>query len=284
MSDYPLESREPRIIYEDEDLVAILKPSRMHSAPGKGGGDLCAWAFERFPELGLVRSLSPCGDRAQGRAPGEGGLLHRLDYETSGLVLFARNDQAFAALLEQQAAGLFHKEYAAFCRPGGQSTEGQSSRGDWPAGSIPARGRPIGVDSEAWDRAREAGDSVGLSALLSSGRCAIECSFRPFGPGQARVACMAPGRPAARRSGGAVYRSELVAAAERSGGELELRMALARGFRHQLRAQLAWIGLPISGDSLYGGASDERLRLYAIRLTFFHPAHGESVSLSSPSE
>ena len=35
-------------------------------------------------------------------------------------------------------------------------------------------------------------------------------------------------------------------------GRLEMRVSLARGFRHQIRAHLAWMGLPLAGDSLYG--------------------------------
>ena len=64
-----------------------------------------------------------------------------------------------------------------------------------------------------------------------------------------------------------------------SAPSLEIRVALARGFRHQIRAQLAWIGLPIMGDPLYGGAEDDRLRLYAVALSFVHPATGQSITL-----
>jgi 23S rRNA-/tRNA-specific pseudouridylate synthase len=83
-----------------------------------------------------------------------------------------------------------------------------------------------------------------------------------------------------------IYRSDILGcdliegAEEGEGPELELRLALSRGFRHQIRAQLAWIGLPIAGDPLYGGAPDERLRLYAIRLSFVHPTSALAFSIS----
>jgi 23S rRNA-/tRNA-specific pseudouridylate synthase len=48
-----------------------------------------------------------------------------------------------------------------------------------------------------------------------------------------------------------------------------------------VRAQLAWLGLPVSGDPLYGGAPDWRLRLYATALSFAHPASGEPTRLAS---
>jgi len=267
----------PRIVYEDERLVALHKPARMHSAPGLGSGDLCAWAFERYPELAKV------GGGSSGRKQSEGGLLHRLDFETSGLVLFARDAEAFASLLEQQARGAFYKEYIALSSP---------SLIAEPQGSSPIRGTPAGVESSVWTAARvacaqrEAGPSILSEALKApafrGGKCGIECAFRPFGPKGARVACLAElGKGAA-----AIYRSDILgcdpieAPGEGEGPQLELRLALARGFRHQIRAQLAWIGLPIFGDPLYGGAPDERLRLYAIRLSFFHPASGEHFSVS----
>jgi 23S rRNA-/tRNA-specific pseudouridylate synthase len=262
---------EPEVVYEDEWLVAVRKPARMHSAPGLGGGDLCAWVFERYPEAG---ELGPeagglAARRGAGRR-GEGGLLHRLDYETSGIVLFARKAASFASLLDQQARGGFYKEYLALCAP---------SRDALPRGSVPARGLPGGVDPARWTEARDALDAGALSALLRGalsrgrdGSCGIGCAFRPYGPRGARVACLEPGEGA-----GDAYRSDILD----SSGNLELRLGIARGFRHQIRAQLAWIGLPILGDPYYGGADDERLRLYAVRLSFAHPESGRALSLAA---
>jgi 23S rRNA-/tRNA-specific pseudouridylate synthase len=271
------ESPLPRIVYEDDRLVAVHKPTRMHSAPGLGSGDLCAWAFERYPELAEVRG------EGSGRRQAEGGLLHRLDYETSGLVLFARDAEAFASLLEQQAGGAFYKEYVALASP---------SLIAEPQGSSPIRGAPSGTDPGAWAAARlasaqrEAESSTLSEALhvpaVRGAACGIECAFRPFGPKGARVACMAEGGSGVA----AIYRSDILgcdpieSSARGEGPELELRLGLARGFRHQIRAQLAWIGLPIAGDPIYGGAPDERLRLYAIRLSFAHPTSALPFSVS----
>jgi 23S rRNA pseudouridine1911/1915/1917 synthase len=53
----------------------------MHSVPLKNGGDtLLDWYAGIFPPV-----MDMCG-----RKEGEGGLLHRLDFETQGLVLFAK--------------------------------------------------------------------------------------------------------------------------------------------------------------------------------------------------
>jgi 23S rRNA pseudouridine1911/1915/1917 synthase len=288
---------EPVVVFEDECLVAVRKPPRMHCAPGAGPGDLCAWTFERYPDAALsaaaLAALAAAPRRGAGGSPGsvsaEGGLLHRLDYETSGLVLFARSAEAFASLLEQQARGAFRKEYLALCAP---------SAAEEPRGSRPARGLPSGIDAEAWSGARESLDSGRLAALLgaalgpalgsggagsepaSEGASAVASAFRPFGPKGARVACVEPGE-------GQLYRSELLAASpgplrappEGAPRPVELRLGLARGFRHQLRAHLAWIGLPILGDPLYGGGPDSRLRLYAVRLSFEHPISGNAFAI-----
>jgi 23S rRNA-/tRNA-specific pseudouridylate synthase len=259
--------------------VAVDKPARMHSAPGLGGGDLCGWVFERYPE---TRDLRPETGALAGRpghsGRGEGGLLHRLDYETSGLVLFARTPGAFVSLLDQQTRGEFAKEYVALSSP---------SREAFPRASVPPMRAPGGVDPQAWGSARDALDVEALSVLLAgaaaNGSCGIGSAFRSRGPKGASVACI----EAENAAGGRVYRSEVLGCrplsiAYRRGGSkaLELRLRLVRGFRHQLRAQLAWIGLPIDGDPLYGGREDLRLRLYAVRLSFLHPGSGEPVSLS----
>jgi hypothetical protein len=263
----------PRVLYEDEWVVAVHKPPRTHSAPGRGGNDLCAWAFERYPELRVSGGLP---GRHSG---GEGGLLHRLDYETSGLVLFARNPAAFASLMDQQAKGGFYKEYIAFSSP---------SPALEPLGSAPRTGFPEGVLHGNWAMAREDGDAPALTAMLraasAEGTCGMRCAFRPFGPKGAHVACLAPETAGSRT----IYSSDILAASPASGTEscidtrtMGLRIGLSRGFRHQIRAQLAWIGLPISGDPLYGGRMDERLRLYANRLSFTHPGTGAPFSIEA---
>jgi 23S rRNA pseudouridine1911/1915/1917 synthase len=54
---------------------------------------------------------------------------------------------------------------------------------------------------------------------------------------------------------------------------------------HQIRVHLAAIGLPVSGDPVYGVARDldlERQFLHAARLAFDHPFTGERVEVESP--
>ena len=268
----------PLVVYEDECLVAVRKPARMHSAPGLGAGDLCAWVFRRYPEV----ETAGAGPRRPRRSPAEGGLLHRLDYETSGIVLFARNSAAFDSLLRQQERGAFYKEYLALS---------SASREDMPVGSAPRKAFPTGLDARAWADARDRLDGGALAAMLGGTRAGpvsrVASRFRAYGLRGSRVACSDPGG-----GDGPIYTSDLLTCSA-VGGEaespsgpspssplVEIRVGLSRGFRHQARAHLSWIGLPISGDSLYGGAPDERLRLYAVGLSFEHPATGKRLSLT----
>ena len=62
-------------------------------------------------------------------------------------------------------------------------------------------------------------------------------------------------------------------------------MRLETGRTHQIRVHLAAIGLPVSGDPLYGVAGDlglERQFLHAARLVFEHPFTAERVDVESP--
>jgi 23S rRNA pseudouridine1911/1915/1917 synthase len=95
----------PRILVEEKDYLVVYKPPRMHSAPlaRSHGENLLEWCAAGFPEVSGL----------PGRQKGEGGLLHRLDYETRGLMLFARTVKGMDALLEQQREGKIIKEYDA---------------------------------------------------------------------------------------------------------------------------------------------------------------------------
>lgn len=86
------------ILYRDKDLVVINKPSGLLSVPGKGEEKQdCAEA--------RVRALFP-------EAPKQ-CAVHRLDMETSGILVLALNSEAHRRLNEQFAEGKVHKKYIA---------------------------------------------------------------------------------------------------------------------------------------------------------------------------
>ncbi len=96
--------------YEDADLVVVDKPAGMHTAPLARGdiGTLLELVLHAFPEVGAVPGIKPV----------EPGLVHRLDRETSGLVVVARTAGAFQALRRAFDSGAVRKDYLAACADG----------------------------------------------------------------------------------------------------------------------------------------------------------------------
>ena len=91
-----------RVVYEDDELVAVDKPAGMvvHPAPGNWSGTLVNAL------MGRGQGLAP------GTAPERAGLVHRLDKETSGLLLVAKTDRAHRTLSAALAARRITRRYA----------------------------------------------------------------------------------------------------------------------------------------------------------------------------
>jgi len=248
------ETQSPYILGETGDFAVVFKPPRMHCAPLQEVGPLQAgeppqptlldWYAAAFPPV-----MEPCG-----RKKAEGGLLHRLDFETSGLVLFAKNQGALDHLLAQQTRGNFVKEYTAVCRK---------------APALPPSFPPPPA-----------------ICLFGQGGFDIESFFRPFGPGrkQVRPVVDAPHRRSARsetaQDQGRPYRTKILGVSDKAPCDdlpdhLRFTARLRRGFRHQVRCHLAWIGYPILNDPLYSQNTPEgTLALTADALSFDDPESG----------
>jgi 23S rRNA pseudouridine1911/1915/1917 synthase len=68
----------------------------------------------------------------------------------------------------------------------------------------------------------------------------------------------------------------------RSARGARLRVTLATGLPHQIRAQLAHVGHPLFGDTKYGGPDAKRVALHAFELEFPHPVGGGEVAIRAP--
>ncbi|GHV31130.1 RNA pseudouridine synthase [Spirochaetia bacterium] len=213
----------PAVVAETEGFLVVHKPPCLHSAPledGDGpsfrGDTLLDWCAARYPEVRVP----------QGRQRREGGLLHRLDYGTWGLVLIARTQVALDGLLAQQEQGILVKEYGAL--------SGIAPRPPLPG--FPPR------------------DSSGLPDLPFT----IESGFRPYGPGRRAVRpvlinelAKKPRRECALDRG-IPYRTDVLEMKATDENRC-FRVKIVRGFRHQIRCHLSWLGYPVLGDNLYGG-------------------------------
>lgn len=92
------------ILYEDADVVVVNKPAgiAMHTGVGSAGATVASWFAARYPASATV-----------GGDPIRPGIVHRLDKDTSGVIILAKTAAAHAFLSEQFAKRRARKEYAA---------------------------------------------------------------------------------------------------------------------------------------------------------------------------
>lgn len=241
------------VVYEDADLIVVMKPAGLvvHPAPGN-------------PDMTLVNALiAHCGETLSGiggeRRP---GIVHRLDKETSGLMVVAKTDRAHKGLAEQFAAhgrdGRLTRAYKALV---------------WGVPS-PKRGT---VDANI---ARSSHNRMKMAALKQRARRDEDDEDE---------------NTAGRR---AITHYEVEQ--EFAGGLVSLvECRLETGRTHQIRVHMTHIGHPVLGDPTYGTGmktratklSDSaraalarlgRQALHAWHLGFEHPVTGEHLSFDAP--
>ncbi len=284
---FPSGQDAPRLIFECADFLVVRKPAGMPCLPFSGRGDsradrwsiegagaetlaaaaldsvrddalptsgqtsLAQWLCAGFPGLATIRM--PGGTK--GRGP-DFGLVHRLDSGTSGLVLVARNAETLSGFLALQEEDLILKEYRFLA----------TYSADGLVGSRPVRFLLPGI----WPPS-------GPIACSSSWPIAVSSRFRPYGPGRARVACLASGEqvPGTKDPTRESYTTLFLSCSEYGSWlktpVLDCRARITKGFRHQIRAHAAWIGLPLLGDRSYGGLPAGRLCLHARKISFPGP-------------
>lgn len=225
------------LAYEDDDVLVAIKPPRMVSNPGTG--------HERSTMMnGLFATHGP---RLQniGREK-DFGLLHRLDRETSGLLIVALTKSAYDALRVQFETRTIRKFYWALVRGIPDPPKGVIDRPIREQEDRTSRytQRKVAAVSRAKGRQGTAGppkDAVTAFRVISAGRGAA---------GEASL--------------------------------LECRPVTGR--LHQIRVHMALIGHPVLGDGEYAeeGESAPRVCLHAHRLQFTHPVTGAAMDVRSP--
>ncbi len=231
------------VVCEEKDYLVVAKGAGLPCAPLKDGAfSLFESVSASFPELLAIH----------GKKEGEGGLLHRIDTETCGLVLLARNDAFFSHIMESRKASAFGKTYTAYTvSVNGALPENQEIRSRFrPFGKKGAAVRPVfdddmsGVERASTADKKKAGNRVYSTQIIGS---SVVC--REKGNALVRISC-----------------------------------TINEGFRHQVRSHLAYKGFPVLGDSVYGGklASCEEMQFYASGLCFTE-ADGTNVCVTIPS-
>jgi len=224
------------------DVVYADKPAGLPTHP-LGPHELDALS------LRVARLHPECADASEDRR--EGGAMHRLDVDTSGVVAFARHRAAWTLGRAAFSASTPHKRYLAvveLASPTAALRAGDAP--DRPALRWPPPLPPDGLQGwieEAPDLTPVDG-AAGLGERAPAG--AVSASWptlrirAPIGPGQDRRTC------AVRLDGRRAI--SLVTPRLVSGTRALVEVAIETGVRHQVRVHLAWIGLPIVGDGLYG--------------------------------
>ncbi len=239
------------IAHEDDELLVLDKPPGMavHPAPGSETGTL------------VHALLAHCGATLSGVGGVERpGIVHRIDKDTSGLLVVAKTDRAHQGLAVQFAAHSVERRYRAIV---------------WGA---PDRGDPR---------------LMGLASVSASdGAFRIETEIARARHDRKKMAVVAKGGKRAVTWGCA--RARFARAGERPLAAL-VECRLETGRTHQIRVHMAHVGHPLIGDPIYGRArpvgdpalaaavaSFGRQALHAGLLGFEHPVSGARLRFERP--
>ncbi len=237
------------ILFEDTHLLVVNKPAGMvvHPAPGASGGTLVNALLHHFGG-----NLSGIGGE---KRP---GIVHRIDKDTSGLLVVAKTDAAHQGLAKQFAQHIAQRHYVAVVR--GLPDAGNPRLAGLKGVSFEAGGI-IRIEGRI---ARHSSDRKKMAIVPDNGRHAVTRVkvLEQFGPASKPWASLAECR-------------------------------LETGRTHQIRVHLTYAGHGLIGDKVYGGnklaaknaplvlTRFPRQALHAASLGFMHPTTGEKLEFQS---
>ncbi|MDY4664435.1 MAG: pseudouridine synthase [Prevotella sp.] len=271
-------SAEPRVLYADEYIMVVDKPAGMLSVPGKAESVRSEFSDsanisveEYFANLQLPTNSQftteqfTIGEADNSKLKIQNSKFlkaaHRLDMDTSGLLVLARTEQAYVELQRQFASRETVKRYEAVLSgvPTQNSKLKTQNSSTQPSGCLEAISLPLIADIN--DRPRQRVD-------------------------------MEHGKPALTLYNIVEVRAvDANTAVAYTTKKVDKRRTLVHlypktGRTHQLRVHCAHpLGLacPILGDPLYGTERADRMYLHAAELTFRHPVTDETMHFLSPS-
>jgi len=260
------------ILYEDEHFLALNKQADLivHPARGKWTGTLVNGLVHYGIQTGI--SFSSGGVREENLAPPtpgaknaignwRPGILHRLDRNTTGIMLIAKSEEAHWRIARQFENRTIQKTYMALCH-------------GIPPTTSDVINAPIGKDK--YVRERQAVRKLETGAKEATTLFHVEQSYNPLTPED--------GKP----------RSEI---GQAIGAVSLIKLTPKTGRTHQLRVHMSHIGHPMLGDTIYGGREIHlpppagkdgqgfhfsRQALHAFEITFQHPATLKPMTLQAP--
>lgn len=229
------------IIFEDDGLLVLNKPSGVPSAPRSPGNDqelgtAVHWVASRFPSLIGV-----------GLNPNEFGLIHRLDTGTSGLLVFAKNQEFFFTL-----------------------------RSIWKSPSVQKiyRARVAANNAEVFSTL-----PVLLTLKLAHSKKSKRKMMVLNGQRDQKRRSLYRGKVLESWTEILGIKDQLFAK------WIELEVRIRTGIMHQIRCTFAYLKCPILGDKLYGGAPASRLFLHSEKIVLPNLTAGkagETIQLCAP--
>lgn len=146
------------ILFENNEYVAVNKPSGLvvHSDGRTDETTVAQWFVEHYPE---ARWVGEPIERSDGTIIERPGIVHRIDRETSGVLLLARTSVAYEHLKKLFKNRAVHKEYRVFVYGGFQESEGSVDR---PIGRSPKDFRQWSAQRGARGKLREAQTSYSI--------------------------------------------------------------------------------------------------------------------------
>ena len=249
---------EPRVLYADEYIMVVDKPAGMLSVPGKAES-----VRSEFSDSTNISVEEYFANNSKLKIQNSKFLkaAHRLDMDTSGLLVLARTEEAYVELQRQFASRETVKRYEAVLSgvPTQNSKLKTQNSSVQPSGCLEAISLPLIADIN--DRPRQRVD-------------------------------MEHGKPALTLYNIVEVRAvDANTAVAYTTKKVDKRRTLVHlypktGRTHQLRVHCAHpLGLacPILGDPLYGIERADRMYLHAAELTFRHPVTDETMHFLSPS-
>lgn len=215
------------VLYEDDYIICLNKPALFPVEETIVGGNkrdnlhdaLVRYLWKKNPDL---------------RNPPYAGIMHRLDRETSGVILFTKQRSVNKDIQMMFESHDFTKTYYALVNRVKSGKVNQKS----------------------------------FTVEMYMNRISPKSQQAKWG--------------AVQKEKGLYSKTDFTIQEERSDGSLLVKADLFTGRTHQIRVHLSSRGLPILGDTLYGGKPYKRIMLHAERLVFLHPLTKEKIEVVSP--
>ena len=262
------------VVFEDDDIVVVNKPAGLvvHPAPGHFTGTLVNALLHHCPKLSGIGGVA------------RPGIVHRLDQDTSGLIIVAKTQPAMDGLVKAFSSHRnIEKTYLAVCHPAPQGSLGYGLS----AGRIENLIGRHPVDRKRMAIVEKNGKLAITNWRLFDCSDCSDCSIQTFKTGRSHKT----NPPISQFSDQTIKQSNSRTIEQSNNQAISwVECRIETGRTHQIRVHMASLGRPVIGDKVYGkSALDNRLdpvplrqMLHAWRLKLWHPVRSVEMAFEAP--